>query len=283
MKTNYDKDIQTIRENLGLTIEQFATALHLDKATISRYEAGTIVPSPSVLDPIYCFAYSHQLRLNQVKEILYREGKKENEVLLFHGSKRGISGDVSLAQSEQYKDFGKGFYLGETLKQATMFVASYPTSKLYYFYFINNKRLKIKTFPLSLEWVLSICYYRGYLENYKNHFSVQKVIQEVELSDIIIAPIADNQMFDIMKDFADGEITDVECIHSLAARNLGQQYVFRSEVSLSSLSLLEEAYFCSNEKEDFLKTKNIEDQNNLEKIKIIKRQYRGQGKYIDQL
>ena len=65
-------------------------------------------------------------------EELYKDLNNENTRILFHGSKEGIVGDLSIAYSNEKRDFGKGFYLGESVKQAISFVSSYENSCLYF-------------------------------------------------------------------------------------------------------------------------------------------------------
>ena len=49
----------------------------------------------------------------------------------------------------------------------------------------------------------------------------------MQAADLIIAPIADNRMFTIMGQFANGDITDIEAQHALLTSRLGKQYVFK--------------------------------------------------------
>lgn len=283
MKAMFGSDVKTIRLSLGFSLDDFSKIFSVNKSTMSRWESGATLPHDDVIDEVYSFAYKKGIRINQVKELLYKENLKDHQKLLFHGSKYGIKGSLGIEHSEKYKDFGTGFYLGETLAQAGMFVASYQTPKLYYFLYEKADSIKEKSFCLSLDWVISICFFRGYLGTYKDSDKVKNIVSKVNNADVIIAPIADNQMFEIMRDFADGLISDEECLHSLASTNLGLQFVCKSREALKCLTLLEESFLCSEEKRDFVMTKRMQGENNLEKMKIIKREFRGQGRFIDQL
>ena len=70
---------------------------------------------------------------------------------------------------------------------------------------------------------MTIAYYRGALDEYKNHPVIKKIIEQSRACDYIIAPIADNRMFQIINSFIEGELTDEQCKHCLAATNLGMQ------------------------------------------------------------
>jgi len=73
--------------------------------------------------------------------------------------------------------------------------------------------------------MLTIACYRGTLEKYESHPMIQKLIEKSRDYDYIIAPIADNRMFQIINSFINGEITDEQCKHCLAATKLGEDKV----------------------------------------------------------
>ena len=79
------------------------------------------------------------------------------------------------------------------------------------------------------------------LEKYKEHPYIKKLISKLENIDYVIAPIADNRMYRIINSFIDGEITDEQCKHCLAATNLGNQYVLltNNETNIASRRIVE--------------------------------------------
>ena len=79
-------------------------------------------------------------------------------------------------------------------------------------------------------------------------------------------------MFQIINSFIEGELTDEQCKHCLAATNLGMQYIFVSEKAVSQAKLIECCYISQNEREYY---KN--------KVKLARKQYRGKGRYIDEI
>ena len=101
--------------------------------------------------------------------------------------------------------------------------------------------------------------------------------------DIIIAPIADNRMFDIISEFVRGEITDLQCEHALAATNLGFQYVLKSENALKNISLIKPLYVCSREKEKLVNLRLEMSDLSQDKVRVARIEYRGKGQYIDEL
>lgn len=87
----------------------------------------------------------------------------------------------------------------------------------------------------------------------------------------------------IINSFIVGEITDEQCKHCLAATNLGFQYVFISERAASQINLLERCYISVNEKEYYKNVRSSEAKLGEDKVKLARIQYRGKGKYIDEL
>lgn len=101
--------------------------------------------------------------------------------------------------------------------------------------------------------------------------------------DYIVAPIADNRMFEIIDSFIDGEITDVQCQHCLSATNLGNQYVFITQKAIDQITLLEKCYLSEQEKEFYLTSRLESFKMNLDKVKLVRKQYRNQGEYIEDI
>ena len=90
-------------------------------------------------------------------------------------------------------------------------------------------------------------------------------------------------MFEIIDSFIDGEITDVQCQHCLSATNLGNQYVFVTDKALSQLRILRHCYLAPDEKKYYLSYKREESRIGNDKVKIARKQYRGQGEYIEDI
>ncbi len=153
---------------------------------------------------------------------------------------------------------------------------------MYYLDFSDNN-LRGRKYKVDQEWMLTIAYYRGALEEYADHPLIRKLIEQVEECDYIIAPIADNRMFQIINSFIDGEITDEQCKHCLAATNLGNQYVFTSDKSAKNLKVLERTYISSNEREYYKTIRQEGIKIGDDKVKLARRHYRGKGKYIDEI
>lgn len=279
----FAEDIELACTLLQVGRRELAQLLGVSAPSIERWASGRAQPSDANIERFYAFAYKKGLRINSIKAQLYAEDHAlEGAPLVFHGSKSGITGALSLGASRGNNDFGPGFYCGESLRQSTMFVARFPQSCVYMVAF-EPKGLKALRFQVDERWMLAVAYHRGKLKAYEEHPLLQGIAQDVEQADYLIAPIADNRMFETIDSFIDGEITTEQCRHCLSATNLGSQHVFRTDKALEQVKLLERCYVSAPEREDYLQLQLRDARLGSDKVKVARRQYRGQGKYIEEL
>ena len=131
--------------------------------------------------------------------------------------------------------------------------------------------------------MLMIAYFRERLGDYANAEMIAALQKELVGVDYIVAPIADNRMFEIIDQFIDGEITDAQCQYCLSATNLGNQYVFISERGLKQVEILERCYLTAAEKESYLVSRQESYEINRDKVRVARKQYRAQGNYIEDI
>jgi len=276
-------DIDSVMEILGLTQGEYARELGISRMTLNNWLSGRSSVSLSQTKQFYEYAYSKGILLNKIKQQLYIEDNNgKNDVLLYHGAKTEIRGKLSLGYSREANDFGKGFYCGESPEQSAMFVAAYPSSSLYILSF-NGEGLKKREYSVDRDWMLTVAYFRGRINDHKDSKVIKKLINGIHDLDYIVAPIADNRMFEIIDSFIDGEITDIQCQHCLSAIDLGKQYVFVSEKALDKVTLLERCYLADKEKEYYLRSRQTSFKMNQDKVKLARKQYRNQGNYIEDI
>lgn len=282
MNYRFVEDLKSIREILGLTQDEFARELGVQRVTISRNELDKNEPSANLLEQVYEYAFRKNIKINRLKEMLWMENLSQNHKLLFHGAKSEIKGTIDVHIGRTNNDFGQGFYAGESYEQAVSFVTAFDNASAYFLDF-DSQGLKAKQYSVNQDWMMTIAYYRGALKEYMDHPKVKKLVEDSRNCDYIIAPIADNRMFQIINSFIIGEITDEQCKHCLAATNLGSQYVFISEKAASQINLLERCYISVNEKEYYKNIRSSDAKLGDDKVKLARIQYRGKGKYIDEL
>lgn len=277
------QDLETVIELTELSIKEFANELGVSRVSVNNWLSQKKEISEKNISLFYEYTFNNGIRLNKIKEQFYVEDVVNNSnILLFHGAKTNIEGPLCLDYSKRNNDFGPGFYCGESLEQSAMFVASYPSSSLYMLKF-NCSNLKGKEFNVNRDWMLMIAYFRGRLGEYANSDIIKSLVDEMNDIDYIVAPIADNRMFEIIDQFIDGEITDVQCQHCLSATNLGKQYVFISEKALKQIEILEHCFLANAEKEYYLNSRQESFEINRDKVKLARKQYRNQGNYIEDI
>ena len=159
------KDIITIRKLFNLTQTQFANETGLSRSNIARYEKGTIFPHPSALEKIYSLPYKNKFYLNKAKEMIFLDNTKDN-ILLFHGAKYEIKGEIDYNHLIGKKDFGAGFYLGESFDSSASWICEYPFGSVYSFFLKNVNELSSIEFSVDRDWLYAILYFRGMFEYY---------------------------------------------------------------------------------------------------------------------
>jgi len=269
-------DIEFLMESDYINKLEFANRTKVSRTTLSEiFKSGKA--RNDVCEKIYAYAYNKKYRINSVKEELIREKYK---TVLFHGSKDGLS-NIIVNGSRDNCDFGNGFYLGETYRQALSFVCEKENSSVYSFRY-SLDGLKVKQFECDLEWMLAICHYRGTIKAFDDNEIIRNIVSDVERADVVIAPIADNKMFYIMAQFTDGEINADVALHSLAASKLGMQYIFKTDKAIDKLDAIEKYYISKPERQDCTEAL-IERGFEIDtKLKIAKRAYKT-GLYIEEI
>ena len=153
------------------------------------------------------------------------------ELLLYHGSKNGIKGEVK-PLSRLSCDFGCGFYMGDKPEQPKGLIASYENNRFYEIEY-NTEGLKIKSFEDDymgqIDWALFIAYNRQpeKLEQYKE--LCKRYREYNEMYDMIVGIIADDKMTQVMQLFFNGQMCDKAFIEAMQHVKLGNQYVLKTD------------------------------------------------------
>ena len=201
-----EEDSRLLREMRQLSQTELADQLGVGIATINRWENRQKEPITENLEKFYAYAYHSGIRLNRIKEQFYREELESEAVLLFHGAKTIIDGKIRADASRYNNDFGRGFYMGETFRQAALFVSNFESSSVYCIKFMNGGLRKV-SYSVNTEWMLTVACFRGRLKGRISAEKQAEICAKADKADYIIAPIADNRMYQIIDSFIDGEIT----------------------------------------------------------------------------
>ena len=282
--TNIQSDLQIIEDLFDdIEFSDLCKKLDLTETEYLAIKNNELEPSKYQLENIYNFAYNKGLYLNEIawQEALdkYRDGNIE---VVSHGARTNIKGDIRLDVSGDSNEFADGFYMGQDIAQGAMFVGEEPNSSLYILTF-NPKGLKKAQFNVSVDWMLAVCWFRDKIPQFENSPRVQKVKNKVDNCDYVLAPIADNKMFEVIDAFSDRQITDLQCLYALSATHLGYQYVLKKPVCLDHVEIKEHMYFCSVEKSLYNKQSDVETNTSMNKALIARKKYANEGKYIDEI
>ena len=263
--------------------EKLLSKLDLTEKEFEDIKLGKIEPDKIQLENIYNFSYNAGLYLNEIVWLdRLDEFRNENSIVASHGSRTNIKGNIRLDLSGESNDFGNGFYIGEDIAQAGMWVGEEPNSSIYILTF-DEKGLDRAQFNVSVDWMLAVCYYRDQIPQYANSKRILKIRDKVDNCDYVYAPIADNKLFEVIDAFVAEEITDLQCLYALSATHLGYQYVLKTEKALNNLKIIDHLYFSSVEKSLYNKESDIENNTSLHKAFIAKKRYKDQGQYISEL
>ena len=194
--------------------------------------------------------------------------------------RRGCNISSSLCRIIKIKD-GKAKTCLYGLYKQVSFVCEYDKASVYSFKY-SFDGLNIIEFDCSMDWMLAICYFRGTIKEYAESSRVQHIIEKIGDADIVIAPIADNKMFYVMSQFAEGEINADVALHSLSASSLGLQYIIKTERALKKCIPIEKYYLSGPEREDCRKKLIARGYEIDTKLKLAKREFK-EGLYIEEL
>lgn len=278
------KEIKMICTILKINEAKLAFELGVTFETVNHWKNNRKEIDESNLEKLYSFAYNNGIKFNNIYEQLYKEDFNDaSNVVLFHGAKDEFTLPINFNEhSKKTNDFGVGFYLGETFEQAANYISFLDLFYVYCFK-LNLNNLKTYKFDVNNEWMIAIAYFRGWIDEYSDCSFVKKILNKISDCDVIITPIADNRMFDIIAEFVEGEITDEQCKHSLAATNLGYQYVLKTKKAIENTQFLKKMFVCQKEKEKCNKNKASLLNTGLQKVKMARIEYKGKGKYMEEL
>lgn len=276
---DFKGDILSYCEAKGIGLDEFCAFAGISRPALN--EALKSNRGPEVLEKSYTAIYRSGFLLNKAKDELFHDEYGQDAHLLYHGSKFGL-GEITLDKARANCDFGPGFYMSLSLASASSFAYSFKESSTYLFK-LNMDGCKVMTLDTNESWMLLVAHYRGFLEEYKDSPKLRHLIEEAEEQDVLIAPIADNKMFQILDDFANHLLTLDQAAFCLSVSRLGSQYVFRTKKAIESLTFLNRYYYTYDEREAYRK----EGENHASlidsKLYLAKRKYRNKGKYIDEL
>lgn len=169
------------------------------------------------------------------------EKRRQDTLTLYHGSNTNID-KIDLTKCKPYKDFGKGFYLTALKVQAermalrvSCMFGGIPYVNIYSFddSQFGLTELRIRRFEKpSEEWAKFVITNR----NYKRIQNIQDDNNIDNRYDIVIGPIANDDLALLFRQFSDDLITVETLVKEMEFKKLTDQYSFHTERALSYLT-----------------------------------------------
>ena len=278
--------IKQIRTYLNMSQTEFAEHLNVTFATVNRWENGRAVPNKLAQSKMYdlCKEKSvpvYDMTLDKISEAARAVELEANRILLYHGSKAGIVGNIE-PKSRKQCDFGKGFYMGTEPSQALTLICDYEKSK-FYIVSIRTDELTQLDVPADIDWAMVVAYHRGRMEKIDGTPFYNKYRDMASNKDLIIGSIANDRMFYVIDNFFIGNVTDAALINSLAALQLGKQYVAVSQKGCDAVRIEAEVTLSYLER---LFMKEVAEENRARGISLandICKNYRREGLFFDEI
>ena len=273
--------IKAIRFAANMNQEQFASALGTTPLSINRWENGKTLPNRMAQTQLYNFCREHTIDVAQLIIDTKAYGDTDNKLVLYHGSKKGIVGDIAPISRDEC-DFGSGFYMGTNTLQPLTLVCNEDKPK-FYTVELDLTGLKVLTVEIGMDWAMLIAYYRKEMEEAKGTPIYEKYAHMADGYDVIVGYIANDRMYTELSRFFNKTLTDVALINCLSALDLGKQYVAISEKACKQIRIIKEEPLSQLEL-SLLKDMSAERRREgvalAEEIEV---KYRREGKFFDEI
>ena len=157
--------IKAIRTAANMNQEQFASSLGTTPLSINRWENGKTLPNRMAQTQLYNFCKERSIDVAKLIVDTKAYADTDNKLILYHGSKKGITGDVAPISREEC-DFGRGFYMGTSTLQPLTLICNEDKPK-FYAVELDLTGLKVLTVDVGMDWAMLIAYHRKEMESAK--------------------------------------------------------------------------------------------------------------------
>ena len=278
--------IKAIRSTANMNQEQFASALGTTPLSINRWENGKTIPNRMAQTQLYNFCLENRISvyqtiLDKIKTEADAIELEEGRVLLYHGSKSGIVGDIA-PKSREMCDFGKGFYMGTDPGQPLTLICDFEKSK-FYIVSIDTSALDTVEIKADLDWAMLVAFHHGRMDKIKDTDFYNKYSSIDAGKDLVIGSIANDRMFYVLDNFFLGNITDAALVNSLSALKLGKQYVATTEKACAAIRIEKEIPLSMLERRFLQDESEANRQKGITLANDICKNYRREGKFFDEI
>lgn len=203
--------------------------------------------------------------------------------ILYHGSRGGLEGQIKPI-SRIRCDFGKGFYMGESIEQAKGLIIDSSDPVIY------TVKLRLSEIPENRilvldnkEWLYAILANRKKSPAFNQLNVAKEWLAKMDKYDVIIGAIADDRMNEAVQRFTNFALTDKGLYACLKSVNYGYQYVAKSEFACSKIEVLQERTIMESEKDEiqlYSISKRQESRNVINEAAI---KYQREGLYLNEI
>ena len=280
------KLVKHIRDYLGLSQADFAEKLGVNFATVNRWENGRAIPTKLAQAKLYDYCKEqgvpvYQFVLDKIANEAASVNLEDGRILLYHGSKSGIVGDIA-PKSREMCDFGKGFYMGTEPGQPLTLICDFEKSK-FYIVSIDTNALDTVEIKADLDWAMLVAFHRGRMDKIKGTSFYEKYSRIDAGKDLVIGSIANDRMFYVLDNFFMGNITDMALVNSLSALKLGKQYVATTEKACASVRIEREIPLSMMERRFLQDESDANRQKGIALANDICKNYRREGNFFDEI
>ena len=278
--------ILEIRNWLNVSQEDLAKMIGISYATVNRWENGHSQPNKAAQLRLYDICRERGVDLEDI--IRRKIGKSaanisssSGKMLLYHGSKSGIKGPIAPI-SREHCDFGKGFYMGTGPYQPLTLISDFEESK-FYMISLDMTGLRVLNVKPDLEWAMLVAYNRGKMDEVRGTALFEHYAAMSKDCDVVVGSIADDRMFYVLDNFFLGNITDKALVMSLAALQLGKQYVAITGKACKHIKIEAEVELSQLER---IFLRDLGESNRVKGVHLaneICRDYRREGRFFDEI
>lgn len=278
--------IKNIREYINLSQSEMASKMGVSFATVNRWENGHSLPTRLAEERLFelCKSYEvpvYDMLIEKINMEVAKLSIDKNRLTLYHGSKNGLYGLVAPCSREKC-DFGRGFYMGNSLEQPLTLVCDFEDSK-FYILSIDISKLKVREIPVNLDWALLVAYHRGRMEKIRESKLYKKYSTMTDGIDLVVGSIANDRLFFVIDNFFQGNITDMALVNSLSALELGKQYVALTQKACDAVKIEKEVELTYFEKKVLQEVSEKMRVKGINFAKEICKIHRRDGKFFDEI
>lgn len=206
-----------------------------------------------------------------------------DDIFVYHGSRNGLQGTIQPI-SRPRCDFGCGFYMGDSDKQAKGLISEADVPTLY------KLKLRLAEIPENRilildgrEWLYTVLANRKKTEEFNRLDIAKQALRRLEQYDLIIGAIADDRMNEAMNRFSEYALTDQGLLACLRSVNYGNQYVAKTEFACSKIEIIDEKKLRGKELDDVRQYTQKKRKEGRDIVIEMARKYQRNGLYLNEI